>query len=92
MGNTHNPRVTEEDYVIGIRRPEFRGAGAPLAPLDPPLIQLLKRGDNTFISNYRPVSVLPLFSKILGKIVYNRLMGFINQNQILYFVWVYRKT
>ena len=26
----------EEDYVIGIRRPEFRGAGAPLAPLAPP--------------------------------------------------------
>ena len=22
----------EEDYVIGIRRPEFRAAGAPLAP------------------------------------------------------------
>ena len=22
----------EKDYVIGIRRPKFRGAGAPLAP------------------------------------------------------------
>ena len=26
----------EEDYVIGIRRPEFRGAGAPLALPPPP--------------------------------------------------------
>ena len=48
------------------------------------MIPLFKSGDNTLISNYRPVSVSPLFSKILGKNVYNRLMGFINQNQILY--------
>ena len=48
------------------------------------VIPLFKSGDNTLISNYRPVSLLPLFSKILEKIVVNRLMDFINQNQILY--------
>ena len=48
------------------------------------VIPLFKSGDNTLISNYRPVSLLPLLSKILEKIVVNRLMGFINQNQILY--------
>ena len=36
------------------------------------VIPLFKSGDNTLISNYRPVSLLPLFSKILEKIVVNR--------------------
>ena len=35
-------------------------------------------------SNYRPVSVLPLFSKILEHLMYTRLLSFINKNKLLY--------
>lgn len=35
-------------------------------------------------NNYRPVATLSSFSKILEKIVYNRLLSFLNKNKILY--------
>ena len=35
-------------------------------------------------SNYRPVSLLPIFSKLLIRLVYNRLVEFINDNKLLY--------
>ena len=34
-------------------------------------------------SNYRPVSVLPVFSKLLERLVYNRLISHINENKLL---------
>lgn len=48
------------------------------------IIPVFKSGDAMTITNYRPISVLPLFSKILEKLMYNRLMSFIGQNKILY--------
>ena len=35
------------------------------------------------ISNYRPISLLPSISKILGKVVYKRTFHFIQTNKIL---------
>jgi len=34
---------------------------------------IFKAGDSTKVGNYRPVSVLPIFSKILERIIYNRI-------------------
>jgi hypothetical protein len=48
------------------------------------VIPLYKSGDVMSISNYRPVSILPLFSKILERLMYNRLLSFINRHNILY--------
>ena len=48
------------------------------------VIPIFKSGDKTMISNYRPISVLPFFSKIFEKIMYNHLLDFINENGILY--------
>ena len=48
------------------------------------VVPLFKGGDSMLISNYRPVSILPLFSKVLEKIVYSRVIEFVNQNEILY--------
>ena len=48
------------------------------------IIPLFKSGDKQNVSNYRPISLLPKFSKILEKIFNNRLMNFINSNNLLY--------
>ena len=37
-----------------------------------------------FTQNYRPISVLPYFSKIYERVIYNHLMQYINSNDILY--------
>jgi exonuclease III len=43
-----------------------------------------KNDDKHELNNYRPISILPYFSKILEKIVYKRTMDFINKHNILY--------
>ena len=48
------------------------------------VIPLYKNEDKMLINNYRPVSVLPLFSKILERLMFNRLEMFINKHDILY--------
>ena len=45
---------------------------------------LFKGGENYELGNYRPISVLPCFSKILEKIMYNRLYKYLTDNSILY--------
>ena len=35
-------------------------------------------------SNYGPVSILPVFSKLLERLMYYRLICFINENTLLY--------
>lgn len=44
---------------------------------------LYKKGDKSEISNYRPISLLPTFSKIIEKIMYKRLYAHLNNNNIL---------
>ena len=48
------------------------------------VIPLYKKGDNKIISNYRPISLLSVFSKILEKLMFNRLMSFLNKYNVLY--------
>ena len=48
------------------------------------VVPILKAGDEMFFTNYRPVSVLPVFSKILERLMYNRLIEYINENKLLY--------
>ena len=47
------------------------------------VVPLFKTGEISVFTNYRPVSVLPAFSKILERIVYNRLINFLNKFNIL---------
>ena len=44
---------------------------------------MFKCGDKSLFTNYRPVSVLPVFSKFLTRIVHNRLINFLNKYDIL---------
>ena len=44
---------------------------------------IFKAGEKADVSNYRPISILPSFSKIFEKIIYFRLISFINKHNIL---------
>ena len=44
---------------------------------------ILKTGDACLVQNYRPITVLPAFSKIFERVVYNRIFKFITDNKIL---------
>lgn len=46
------------------------------------VVALYKKGDKKDVSNYRPVSILPVFSKGFEKIIYNRLYPFCNKHVI----------
>ena len=48
------------------------------------VIPIFKSGDPGFFTNYRPISVLPCFSKILEKLVYKRILKHLNTYNILY--------
>ncbi len=48
------------------------------------IIPLYKAEDKSFVKNYRPISILPVFSKILEKVFYNRILNYLNKNEILY--------
>ena len=37
---------------------------------------VFKKEDSFDKSNYRPVSILPLLSKVYGKVIYNQLFGY----------------
>ena len=45
---------------------------------------IFKTGEKSSISNYRPISVLPCFSKILERTMYNRLYDCFTANSILF--------
>ena len=47
------------------------------------IIPIYKNNDNTNFSNYRPISLLPTFSKIIERLAYNRLYKYLKQNNIL---------
>ena len=47
------------------------------------VIPLFKSGDANSTLNYRPISILPFFSKILEKLVFNRMYSYLLKNCIL---------
>jgi Skp family chaperone for outer membrane proteins len=48
------------------------------------VIPIHKKEDKQLFSNYRPISVLPAFSKIIERLVYKRIIKFLDLNKILY--------
>ena len=47
------------------------------------IIPLYKSGSQTLVSNYRPITLLSVFHKIMEKLMYNRLIDFLDRNSIL---------
>jgi len=48
------------------------------------VVPLYKKGDKNFEGNYRPVSILPVFSKIMERVVYDKVYQYLTCNNILY--------
>jgi hypothetical protein len=47
------------------------------------VIPVHKKGNTRDINNYRPIASLSVFSKMLEKLVYNRITAFIERNGII---------
>ena len=47
------------------------------------IIPLHKSGSTKSFDNYRPISVLPMVSKVIEKIVRKQLMNFLDKNKLL---------
>ena len=48
------------------------------------IVPIFKSGDDCIFTNYRPVSVLPVFSKIMERLMYDRLISYILKHKILF--------
>ena len=48
------------------------------------VVPIFKTGDNTLMSNYRPISLLPAFSKIIEKIAAKQLVNYLESFHLLF--------
>ena len=48
------------------------------------VIPIYKSGDISLTENYRPISLLPLFSKVIKKMIKVRILSFIKRHNVLY--------
>jgi len=47
------------------------------------VLPIYKANNNMNFQNYRPISLLPAFSKIIERIMYNRLYKYLKTNKLL---------
>ena len=47
------------------------------------VISIYKSGEKDLVSNYRPISILPYFSKIFEKIIKENIVNFLNKHNVL---------
>ena len=45
---------------------------------------IFKSGEKDLMKNYRPISILPAFSKIVERIIYNRVYSYVTNNLLLH--------
>ena len=45
------------------------------------VIPVYKKGNKQEISNYRPISLLPIFSKIFERIIFNNIFNYMDENK-----------
>ena len=47
------------------------------------VIPVYKKGSMNLVSNYRPISLLSIFNRLLKKLMYNRLISYFNKINVL---------
>jgi len=67
------------DPLMHIINSSFRAGIVPSCLKIAKVVPIYKSGQKDQLSNYRPISVLPFFSKILEKAVYNRLVKYFDK-------------
>ena len=67
-------KIFEQSILTGIFPTEWK-----LARVTP----VFKKGPKSDPNNYRPISVIPVVSKILEKIIYDQLYDYLNNNMLL---------
>ena len=72
------------DILADIFNSSFENGVFPQLLKSACVIPIFKSGSRMVMSNYRPVSLLPILSKIIEKLMQNRLMKFLIENKILY--------
>ena len=53
------------------------------------VVPIHKKGSKLNVENYRPISLLPVFSKLLERLIYNRLNAFQKKHHILPLIHVF---
>ena len=48
------------------------------------VIPIFKQSDPKQLNNYRPISLLPAFSKVLEKVIFNRMTTYLNSQNLLF--------
>ena len=59
---------------------KFPSAAFKLAKVKP----IFKKGRKTIVSNYRPISLLPILSKVIEKVDHKQTIKFVNDNNTFY--------
>ncbi len=48
------------------------------------VVPVHKSSDQALLKNYRPISLLPAFSKVIEKLMFNKIISFFNSNSLFY--------
>ena len=76
-------KSTYQNFIVPIAHVMNLSIINGVVPTELKVVPIYKSGDRRSINNYRPVSVLPCFSKILEKLMYNRISNFIHKHSLL---------
>ena len=78
-----NKGVFPDDMKIARVIPLYKGQSWGFTSHSTARIPLYKAGDKNVFTNYRPVSILPQFSKTLEKVFNNRLDNFLEKDNVI---------